>query len=276
MKKLFIAQLMVAAVVFAACGNGAGQKALQDSNDSLRNELSLKDAALSELVGTMNLIEEGFKKINEMQGRINLSSITNEVSNSKIVEENIENITSALAKNKAEIDKLKKELLDGKKATKELKELIFNLEQQLIDKGHELFALQKSLADKNIHIGRLDSIVTMLTRENTGQELQLIAQEEELNSVWYAIGTKSELKGENILSGGEIMRESDVNMKYFTKADKRELKTIETFAKRAKLLTNHPNGSYTLERNADKQYVLTITDADAFWTTTKYLVIQVR
>lgn len=276
MKKLFIAQLVVAAVAFTACGNGAGQKALQDSNDSLRNELSLKDAALSELVGTMNLIEEGFKKINEMQGRINLSSITNEVSNSKIVEENIENITSALAKNKAEIDKLKKELLDGKKATKELKELLFNLEQQLIDKGHELFALQKSLADKNIHIGRLDSIVTILTRENTGQELQLIAQEEELNSVWYAIGTKSELKGENILSGGEIMRESDVNMAYFTKADKRELKTIETFAKRAKLLTNHPNGSYTLERNADKQYVLTITDADAFWTTTKYLVIQVR
>lgn len=276
MRRLVFIQLIIAAVLFAACGDSAGRKALQSSNDSLRTELSAKDAALSELAGAMSIIEEGFKKINEMQGRINLGSITDEISNSKVIEENIEYITTVLANNKAEIEKLKKQLLDGKKASKELKSMIAGLEQKLIDKSHELFALQQSLSDKNIHIGRLDSIVTMLTRENTGQELQLIAQDAELNSVWYAIGTKSELKGENILSGGDVLREGDANMKYFTKADKRELKTIETFAKKAKLLTNHPEGSYTLERNADKLYVLTITDATAFWKATKYLVIQVR
>ena len=37
-----------------------------------------------------------------------------------------------------------------------------------------------------------------------------------------------------------------------------------------------PEGSYKLERDSQKKYVLTITDAQKFWSRTKYLVIQVR
>ena len=40
-------------------------------------------------------------------------------------------------------------------------------------------------------------------------------------------------------------------------------------AKKAKLATNHPAGSYRLE-GADK---LVITDPNAFWSLSKYLVI---
>lgn len=136
--------------------------------------------------------------------------------------------------------------------------------------------MMQALADKDFKINKLDSIIADLTRANTGQELRIIEQEQEINSVWYAIGTKSELKEQNILHSGDVMREKDINFKYFTKADKRELSTINTYAKRAKLLTNHPEDSYTLERNDKKQYILTITSPDAFWGATKYLVIQVR
>ena len=136
--------------------------------------------------------------------------------------------------------------------------------------------LQRALAEKDIHISELDNIINELMQENTGQQLQLIAQEQELNKVWYAIGTKSELKEQNILKSGDVMRESDVNLKYFTAADKRELTTINTQARKAKLLTTHPDGSYALERNADKEYVLTITAPDLFWSVSRYLVIQVR
>ena len=42
------------------------------------------------------------------------------------------------------------------------------------------------------------------------------------------------------------------------------------------MLTNHPASSYTLQRDAKKQYVLRINDPDAFWSTSKYLVILVK
>ena len=274
MKKTAILFLTVATII-ASCNNGPSRKELQEDKEALITELNEKDAAIAKLIETMKSIDEGFKKINEMQGRINLSSPTSE-GNQNSIERNIEYITSTLKKNKEEIDNLKKQLLGNKQISKELKAKISNLEKQLAEKSFELAGIQKALADKNIYIGKLDSIITDLTRANTGQELQLIAQEQELNSVWYAIGTKSELKGENILSSGDVMREKDINLNYFTKADKRELKEINTYAKRAKLLTNHPEGSYTLERNAEKLYILTITEPDAFWSTSRYLVIQVR
>lgn len=273
MKRILL--ILTTVTFIASCNNGPSRKELSESNDSLKIALAQKEESINDLLSAMSIVEDGFKKINEIQGRINLSGI-NEVNYKENIKENIEYITTTLANNKTEIEKLKKQLANGKQATKEIKEKMRMLEQQLSDKSKEIAQIYKTLAEKNIYINKLDSIISDLTRANTGQELQLIAQEQELNSVWYAIGTKSELKGENILKSGEVMRESNINLKYFTKADKRELKEIDTRAKRAKLLTNHPDGSYTLERNEEKYYILTITNPEQFWSSTRYLVIQVR
>ena len=217
MKKLFIS-LLAATALFTSCNNG-GRTQLQESNDSLRTVLAEKDATITDLLGTMNIIEDGFKKINEMQGRINASSATSEVAYADALKSDIDAIVNTLANNKKEIEKLKQQVMGDKKVSKELKTKIANLENMLIEKSKELNAMVQALAEKDIHINRLDSIITGLTKENTGQELRLIEQEQQLNNVWYAIGTKSELKEQNILSSGEVMREKNVNFKYFTKAE---------------------------------------------------------
>ena len=78
------------------------------------------------------------------------------------------------------------------------------------------------------------------------------------------------------MKSGNVLLEKDANLDYFTKADKRELKTINTYAKGAKLLTSHPDGSYTLTKDENKEYVLTITNPDKFWEHSRRLVIQVK
>ncbi len=276
MKKILI--LLVTATIIASCNNGPGRKELQANNEELKAQLNKKDSTIEELLSTINTIEEGFRKISDIQGTINLNAPTAEGEGTREAKfkRGIEQIAITLKKNKEEIENLKKQLLNNKQASESIKIMVGKLEKKLTEKSLELTTLKQALAEKDIHIGKLDSIIIDLTRANTGQELQLIAQEQELNTVWYAIGTKSELKEQNILSGGDIMRESDINFKYFTKADKRELTTIDTYAKRAKLLTNHPEGSYTLARNEQKQYVLTIDNPETFWSTSKYLIIQVR
>ena len=72
------------------------------------------------------------------------------------------------------------------------------------------------------------------------------------------------------------MREANANMDYFTKADMRELKSINTYAKSAKLLTSHPESSYNMVRDENKMYTLNIVDHVAFWSVSRYLVIQVK
>ena len=41
-------------------------------------------------------------------------------------------------------------------------------------------------------------------------------------------------------------------------------------------MTSHPSDSYTLEKNGNKEYVLTITNQAKFWSISKYLVIVTK
>ena len=262
-KTIFL--LVAIATFFANCTDGPKKADLISQNDSLRNVIASRDAAMDEMINTINVVEQGFKAINEAQGRINLDAAAEQ---SKLVtlQKDINFINETLQKNKQQIAELEEKL-----------------KKELAEKNEQIAALQQELSQKNIHIEELDKSVQQLTGSvdelsatKAANEKIISAQENALNTVWYAIGTKSELKEQKILDGKKVLRDAAANMSYFTKCDRRELKTIETHEKNAKLLTTHPEGSYKLERNSEKKYVLTITDADNFWSVSKYLVIQVR
>jgi len=70
--------------------------------------------------------------------------------------------------------------------------------------------------------------------------------------------------------------QANFNKSYFTKIDIRVDKVIKLYSKSAKILTTHPSGSYTLQRDASNQYVLRVSDPQLFWSTSKYLVVQVK
>ncbi len=275
MKKTITLFLSLLAII-TSCENGPKRAKLINDNDSLRNVITQRDAALDEMIHSINLIEDGFRSINEAQGRVNLDATINEKSAADRLHEDITFISNTLAKNKEEIERLKKQLDKSQSGSKQLKKMIENLQAQLLEKGHEIENMQALLAEKNIHIEELDKAVANLTKQTKADAQTILQQEGELNAVWYAIGTKRELKNENILDSGEVLRENDANMDYFTKADMRELTSINTYAKSAKLLTSHPESSYTLVRDENKMYTLKITDPKTFWSISRYLVIQVR
>jgi hypothetical protein len=132
-----------------------------------------------------------------------------------------------------------------------------------------------------VQIGELNTQVSDLStnvsnlREETAQKSQTISsQDKQLNTAWFVYGTKSELKAQHIIEDGKVLQ-SNFNREYFTKIDIRVDKEIKLYSRSAKLLTAHPASSYVLERDANKQYVLRITNPQIFWSTSKYLVILV-
>ncbi len=282
MKKM-IFLFVATAALFASCTGGPKKADLITENDSLRSIIASRDAALDEMISTINIVEEGFKAINEAQGRINLDASSAEQTKKASLQKDIDFITQTLQKNKQQISELEEKLKKSQSYSKQLNKMVQKLKAELEEKNRQIVALQQELAQKNIHIDELDKSVQQLNANvselsatKAANEKTISAQDASLNSVWYAIGTKRELKEQNLLDGKKVLREADANMDYFTKADKRKFTTVETHAKNAKLLTTHPEGSYKLERNSEKQYVLTITNADNFWSVSKYLIIQVR
>ena len=94
---------------------------------------------------------------------------------------------------------------------------------------------------------------------------------------WFVFGTQHELEEHRIISNHRVvdnvlLRDND----YFTKIDIRIDKEIKLYSSVAEVLSDHPHSSYTLERDAIKQYVLRITDPALFWSRSRHLVVLVR
>lgn len=277
MKTIIRTLLFGTAMLLTACGgNISGNRALQESNDSLKSVIAERDASLEEILECIRVVEEGFKSINEAQGRISATGIENGSSRKKQLEDDVLYIAQLVEKNNAEIARLKKLLAASKNSSKELKAIVENLEKTLQEKNMEIAELQKKLEEKDVHIAELDTIITNLMNENTEQELRLVQKEREMNSVWYAMGTKRELKGEKILSGSDVMTDPDANMDYFTRGDINELLTIETGEKRVKVISTHPKGSYKIVEDEKGLDIVKILSPREFWSVTRYLVILVR
>jgi hypothetical protein len=70
----------------------------------------------------------------------------------------------------------------------------------------------------------------------------------------------------------EKIKTGELNKGYFARIDLSETEEITIGAKRVRLATPHPEGSYTLVDGASK---LVIDDPEAFWSLSKYLVVVV-
>ena len=260
----------------------AKDQALAQQRDSLNRIITQKDNEIEDIMGTLNDIEEGFREINEAQGRVAVAKRGEGASSSARIRENMEFIKSTMKQNRELIGKLRQRLRDSMVNSEQLRRTLDNLTAQLDEKTKELEKLREELDAKDIHIGELDEKianlnddVTTLQNEGTKKDQTITKQDKELNSAWFVFGTKKELKEQNILSKGEVLQK-DFNKEYFTKIDIRVDKEIKLYSRSAEVMTTHPLNSYVLERDANKQYVLRITNPQQFWSTSKYLVVVVK
>ena len=283
MKKL----IFVAAVAMAvtSCNNDAVKKAelaATQQRDSLEQIISQKDNEINDMMTTLSDIEEGFREITEAQNRVTIAKSGEGTNTRQRIQENMQFIQSAMQQNKELINKLRQQVRESTVKGGQLKKIIANLTQQMEIKDKQLQALREELDKKDIHIAQLDeqvadlnTNVSSLTKENTQKSETISTQDKALHTAWFVFGTKKELKEQKILDDGEVLR-ANFNKEYFTKIDIRIDKEIKLYSKSAEILTHHPANSYQLTRDANKQYVLRILEPQTFWSTSKYLVIQVK
>lgn len=280
-KVLFVAACLMA---FIACKNEKAAPGSQNisRNDSLQKIIEQKDNEINDMMGVFNDIEEGFRLINEAENRVSLAKDGEGANKSQRIRENIKFIQERLAQNRELIEKLRRQLRESSVNGEQLKRTVENLVKQLEEKDNQLKDLRAQLEAKDIHIEELDMTINSLNTDvnnlkgdNEKKAQTINTQDKQLNTAWYVFGTKKELKDQNILVKGKVLQ-SNFNKNYFTKVDIRVDKEIKLYSKSAKILTTHPSGSYTLSTDSKGQYVLRISNPQLFWSTSKYLVVQVK
>ena len=288
-KRFTILALVAAALTFGGCQSKREKENATDRSqeviDSLQRVLAQSNSESEDLAKTIQQIREGFRQINEAEGRVTQENA--ETPNQQVIVENMAFIQQTLRLNRARIADLQQQLRNASQTSKETKSayeaMVEEFNRQLESKSREIEELRKQLAEKDIKIAeqseqidQLSDNVEDLTTKNEEKERTVVRQDQQLHTAWYVFGTKKELREQHILEKGDVLRSSNFNKEYFTKIDIRVTQKIPLYSKKATLLTSHPAGSYTLDKDAQENYTLRITNPDAFWSVSRYLVILVR
>ena len=279
-----ILMMVMCLMALASCKQEKVAPALPQNSqvDSLSRIIEQKDNEINDMMELFNEVEEGFRLISEAENRVNLVKNGEGADKAQRIRENIQFIQQRLSQNRELIAKLRQQLRESSIKGDQLKRTLDNLVKQLEEKDGQLRDLRAQLDAKDIHIAELDQTISDLHQDvdNLKGESQqksntINTQDKQLHTAWFVFGTKKELKEQGILDGGKVLQ-GNFNKNYFTKIDIRVEKEIKLYSKSEKLLTMHPSSSYTLARDSKNQYVLRINNPQIFWSTSKYLVIQVK
>lgn len=288
MKKLFI--LAICAISLASCNESAkkAENQARAERDSLNQIIAQKDDEINDMMTTLVDIEDGFREITDAQNRVTLAKDGEGTNTKQRIAENFQYIQSMMQQNKDLINKLKQQVRESSIKGDKLKKVIASLTEQMEKKDQQIAEMQQQLEAKDIHIGELNTEIgnmkedaRAMQAENDAQASKIGEQDKQLHTAWFVYGTKDELKKQQIVTKDGLFSKSKIlqgnfNKDYFTKIDIRVDKEIKLYSKDAKVLTTHPASSYKLQPDANKQLILRITDPQTFWSTSKYLVVQVK
>ncbi len=286
MKQLLI---FIGAVTFlTSCTNiteTEEYQSLQSKNDSLESLTSSQSAEALDYLMDFNSIQENLNEIKQKENVISLNKIDSENSDKREqIKKDINSIYNLLKENQEKLQSLNKKYQKSGKRNKELKRLISALNQQITDKNNEIKILSSELNNLNIEVKDLTDALVEVKVENENQAEIIDQQIDELQTAFYVVGTVNDLKEHNIITkeggfigiGKNTKLDDNFNKEYFTEINTSSFNKISIFSKKATLITTHPKESYEFEGTDKKVDNLIIKDSKAFWSVSKFLVIEVK
>lgn len=281
MKKLLLV-LFIVPLFFACKEDGPVVDPVKDSLTDETQRLGGINAdqamALDSFFRAMNDIQSNLDEIREKEKMIAKDTSSGDVGSRKDkITSDIQAIYDLMVLNKQRLASAKKSLKDANLQIASMQLTIDNLNATLIQREGEITSLKDELEKKNLELSNLSM---------NYQELQqdADAKQEMLTTAYYAYGTDKELQTQGIITkeGGLIgigktqKLSENLNTEYFTKVDITRVSEVQLSSKSAKVLSTHPAGSYKIEGEDGRADKLVITDADKFWSVSKYLVIVVK
>lgn len=284
MKKLLVALAFVPFAV--ACNQDIKDEnaRLKAENLELTNQNGEKDSILNDFAESFTRVQDNLAAIREKEESIQAAQdggLEKSTDAREVIMTDIEAINELILDNRQTIENLNDKVNRYSYEVGKFKKMVSSLNLQIAQKDTQIVMLKEDLAGKNFEIGKLNTRLEDVSSENKRQKKRIDDQETELNTAYYAAGTYKELKENKVVTkeGGLIgigrtkTLAEDFNKEYFTRVDISKTSTIPVDAKKVKLLTSHPSGSYKLIEGTDKVTGIQITDAEKFWKSSKYLVI---
>ncbi len=280
--------LIVGAVAFILAACSGNQKKLDEDSIKIADLTAEYEEATSfndSLMLLMGDIYTGLDSINTQEGLLYNMGNSENTNQRAEIRRNLSVIKARLAANKqllADMEaKVKKSGNESSIQSKTIAQLKQHIEQQdakIAKLESDLTAARGQIDELNTQVAAGQEQVKVETEAKEAAQAQ--AAENEANEVYYAIGTAKELKQRGLLEkkflGTTKVLKGDFDASYFVKADKRTLRTIPCNAKKVKVWTNMPQGSYRIVGEKDGPKSIEIVNPDRFWSLASHLVVQIN
>ena len=286
--------LLLSLIIFSC--NSNNESILKDKIiiDSLKTQLSSKVEVLKSLeyekVNNDSVVNQYALYIEKIKVNINEinkqeSIINNAKNNPDFITLDTTDVINAikilsikLQENESMIEELSNAVILEKDKNSQFASSVTQLSEQIAKSNREVYFLKEELNSIN---ASFESVFNKYTLQN----IKINDLNQKLNQVAFAIGTKTELLNNGVLtkSGGLIgivksrKLNNDLNTDYFTYTSRVEFRKLILGFKSVKLITSHPTGSFKLH-NSSKEKIdsLEILDNDVFWRNSKFLVVEVK
>lgn len=271
---------LITLLLLTACGGKTDTSALEQTIDSLRQANQQQQNSLQEMTTFVTTMSDGMNAIAQQENMI-FNNGGNE--GTSLDKEQLKSHLEALANTLTEQRSKIKALTDSLKARgadlSKMQGLIDNLTRQLEEKDKVIAQLRQDVEQKNFSIADLQKKLNVAMAGSAKYEQRAAKAEKELatiTSAYVLMGTK-----EALLDGGYIDKRKHVQTETmpkgdFTKVNIYQFTELDIPTRSPKLLTDHPRKSYSIEKIDKENRKLVITNPQLFWSSSRYLIIQVK
>jgi chromosome segregation ATPase len=273
--------------VLAACNSTDEEYAkLQKEHQALKQQMALKDSLVDNFIRSLSAIEENLLLVRSKQRLIedhtrHGAELSGDVRQRIIAE--IGTIDEMLAGNKERIDAFREELRRSNIRIDAFRETINTLNGVLQVREDQMDTLKMQLVAMNLKADELEQLIGGLQEEGQQKDSIIDQKIRLMNEGYVAIAETKDLLERGVVEkqggilgiGSTLTLSKTLDMKTLNKIDVTEAGGFSFNAKKARLVTSHPEHSYELQEREDF-YSLVIEDLESFWSQSKLLVIATK
>ena len=276
--KLSGACFMVALLM--ACGGKTDTSALEQTIDSLRQVNQQQENSLQEMTTFITTLSDGMNAIAQQENMIfNNGGNEGTSLDKKQLKSHLETLANTLTEQRSKIHSLADSLKARGADMSKMQGLIDNLTQQLDEKDKIIAQLRKDIEQKSFSISDLQNKLRVAMAGSAQYEQRAAKAEKELATITTAyvlMGTKEALTDGGYIDKRKHVLTESMPKGDFTKVNIYKFTELDIPSRSPKLLTDHPRKSYNIEKVDKENRKLVITNPQLFWSSSKYLIIQVK
>ena len=276
------------AILTLAISCGPDYKAEVDrmmhERDSLLSLFDSKDSTINGYMTDIMNIQMSLDSLTMQEEMIRRSNPDDKETSPDVkarIQNSIQSIKDLIEENKKKLAALQGRIKKSNVKITELESLIKGLHVQIAERDSSVNMLNERVTALNGTITNMQGTMDTMKMDIVAKSQEITEKTTKLHTAYYTIGTYKQLRDKKIIAkqggflglGKSKSMVPDFNKEAFTQIDYTSINSISLDTKNAKLVSTHPSGSYTIQRENDKVKSIQITDPENFWKASKYLVV---